>query len=121
MKCPDCNLALLTIEVEGVELDYCDDRHGTWFDEGEIEAFLRSNGPVLSYDKGAVGKRRCPRCGARMRVVMANETVELDLCPMGCGVWFDDGEIGVLAAHFGQSNSQIGDAFGRLAQRLGEA
>ncbi len=122
MKCPDCDLPLLTIEVGDVELDYCVQGHGTWFDEGEIEAFLDTNGPALRYSHGHAGKRRCPRCEQKLNIVDVNNAVELDLCSTGCGLWFDKGEIAGLAKalHGEDSLSELETVFAKLATQLGE-
>ncbi len=70
MFCPVCRLPLLTLEIEGIEVDYCADDMGVWFDEGEIEVLLERTTPVLTADRNdARGKRRCPRCDTRIRVL----------------------------------------------------
>jgi Zn-finger nucleic acid-binding protein len=98
MHCPGCRLPMLTIEVEGIELDYCGQDLGVWFDEGEIEALFQSMTPVLVPQKNAPrGKRRCPRCGAKMQLMHPVPELELDVCPHGDGVWFDAGEVKRLA------------------------
>src|SRR5512134_1693227 len=98
MRCPSCRLPLLTAELLGIELDYCAEELGVWFDEGEIEALLGASAPVLrSTREGKTGKRRCPRCDAKMRLVYPVPDLELDLCPNGDGLWFDAGEVVALA------------------------
>ena len=37
MKCPVCKTDLMVVEREGIEVDWCLDCGGIWFDEGEIE------------------------------------------------------------------------------------
>ena len=89
---------MLTLEIKEIELDYCADDMGVWFDEGEIEALLESTTPVLTADpKDARGSRRCPRCNARMLLHFPVPELELDVCPNGDGVWFDAGEVEHLA------------------------
>ena len=36
MKCPVCSLELIVVERNGIELDYCIQCQGFWFDAGEI-------------------------------------------------------------------------------------
>jgi uncharacterized protein len=36
MKCPVCNLDLLMMERQGVEIDYCKQCRGVWLDRGEL-------------------------------------------------------------------------------------
>jgi Zn-finger nucleic acid-binding protein len=98
MRCPACRQPMLTIEVEGIELDYCGEDLGVWFDEGEIEALFQSTMPVLApHEDAPKGKRRCPRCHGKMLLVRPLPDLELDLCPHGDGVWFDAGEVKRLA------------------------
>ncbi len=39
VKCPLCNVNTDIIDLAGVELDYCYECNGIWFDKGEIEVF----------------------------------------------------------------------------------
>lgn len=110
MLCPACRDPLVILEVEGVELDMCVQRHGLWFDAQELGQLfeicdvpeelrdLESRLEVLP-QKGA--RRLCPRCRARMRLVRAPnapDTPILDQCPQGHGLWFDRGELEALLA-----------------------
>jgi len=40
MKCPKCGMDLHSFELEGITLDRCVSCHGTFFDDGELEALL---------------------------------------------------------------------------------
>lgn len=105
MLCPVCQEQLVILEVEGVELDMCYERHGMWFDHDELrQLFLGTSAPETLRDleqrleklphKGE--KRRCPRCRMKMWQVAApgdGERVILDACPMNHGIWFDQGEL----------------------------
>jgi Zn-finger nucleic acid-binding protein len=98
MRCPSCRLPLVTAEIAGVELDYCAEELGVWFDEGEIETLLGATAPILPQNReGGRGRRRCPRCDARMRLIYPVPNLELDVCPNGDGIWFDAGEVIDLA------------------------
>jgi len=125
MKCPTCKQALLTCEIVGIELDYCAQGHGCWFDRGELEALLKSQIPVLrDHESGARDDRRCPRCRAFMNLHRPFSGLELDLCPHGDGIWFDDAELGTLIAKLkGQQAphelSHLDHVFNALATRLG--
>ncbi len=125
MNCPKCKQTLVTCEIQGIELDYCAQDHGYWFDEGEIEALLHSQEPVLHVTKGGEkGNRRCPRCRARMNLHRPFDGLELDLCPYGDGIWFDEAEFGALTTKLkGQRVSRELDhldrVFAELATKLG--
>lgn len=101
-----------------IELDYCPNCRGIWFDRGELEALLlqvRSDilpiGLPESSDQPA--ERRCPHHNilmlerrlstARLRSSMyttGNESlpdgVSIDQCPACLGIWLDGGELGQI-------------------------
>ena len=117
-------MPLLTAEIEEIELDYCAEELGVWFDEGEIEALFQSTVPILAVDKGGKkGKRRCPRCNAKMRLHYPLPELELDICANGCGIWFDAGEVNQLAIALEQNQlaqqAQLNQVFDNLNRMLG--
>ncbi len=78
MYCPVCKEAMIVVEHEKIELDYCTTCLGVWFDAGELALLLES----LDLDVGefnvsdiltlpekrmAEKKRRCPVCRKKMR------------------------------------------------------
>jgi Zn-finger nucleic acid-binding protein len=101
--CPDCGASLIILEYQGVEIDYCVDCHGSWLDAGELELIFELDG--IPMDRFAEtlrraqvkrrDERKCPRCQKKMDVITLCEEkpVELDRCPDGHGLWFDQGEI----------------------------
>ena len=128
MKCPVCHSALVVIEREGIEVDWCPDCRGLWFDQGELELLgekagraieLRDLGrqPENSIEKG---QRRCPRCPRRMeRVILGagrEAPVEVDWCPRH-GFWLDRGELGTI---LGRLEPERGTDEGLVLEFLGE-
>jgi uncharacterized protein len=115
MRCPDCRLDLVILEVDGVELDLCLDHHGVWFDHNELGQLFAQAGAGHELDKleaelladrpagqttsraSQSPKRRCPRCAIRLKQVCLAQGPVLDSCPRGHGLWFDPGEIQQLA------------------------
>ena len=101
--CPECGETMIILELEGIEIDYCVQCHGTWLDSGELELLAELEGaepgPLSQALYAAKGKkpaeRRCPRCRKKLDVIHIGENpqVELDRCPAGDGVWFDRGEV----------------------------
>ncbi len=94
---------MVVFEYREIELDYCADCMGVWFDAGEIELLFQSIGLdahgmdlKLGPPSCAVteARRRCPLCGVLMdKVSPAGREVVLDQCKHGDGIWFDAGEI----------------------------
>ncbi|NOY76115.1 MAG: hypothetical protein GXP32_10060 [Kiritimatiellaeota bacterium] len=117
MLCPECNDEMLVIELENVEIDFCDECGGIWLDEGELDLLLavdsKRNSSIASAlvapapPKGK-GERKCPVCGKRMLLVdipldsdapkSPATLVEVDKCPRNHGLWFDKGELRSITA-----------------------
>jgi Zn-finger nucleic acid-binding protein len=101
---------LVILEVEDVELDVCVQEHGLWFDVQELgQLFEKCGVPEDLQDlenrleklPRAGPRRACPRCRGRMesvRAPQAPDTLILDRCPRGHGLWFDRGELEALLA-----------------------
>ena len=48
MKCPVCkDVTLLMSEKKGVEIDYCPECRGIWWDRGELEKILNQDEKVI--------------------------------------------------------------------------
>lgn len=106
MKCPVCNVGMIVVECEGVELDHCVDCKGVWFDRDELEYLLSGvNLRVADLHIEAAPRavsaarkekpRRCPRCNRRMKKISVggDRPVILDRCGFHGGYWFDGGEL----------------------------
>jgi Zn-finger nucleic acid-binding protein len=105
MDCPACHIPLIVVEREGIEVDWCLECKGLWFDEGELELLGQKAGRKLESedlgrrdgDEVGPGDRKCPRCRRRMqRLSLGTATgsdVEVDRCDAH-GLWLDHGELG---------------------------
>lgn len=40
MNCPNCNVALVMTDRQGVEIDYCPQCRGVWLDRGELDKII---------------------------------------------------------------------------------
>lgn len=98
MDCPNCNNAMIVLQMQEVEIDLCVDCEGIWLDSGELEILLQDadrakellgSFDVISTDEKA---RKCPICLKRMEKISAGSVV-LDRCKRGDGLWFDKGEL----------------------------
>ncbi|HVT45704.1 MAG TPA: zf-TFIIB domain-containing protein [Thermoanaerobaculia bacterium] len=105
MECPVCITPLIAVERQQIEVDYCLNCRGLWFDEGELELLADSTGHAI--DLQAIGRpasassekpRRCPRCRKAMDKVDIGRgySLYIDRCPAGEGLWLDRGELGGL-------------------------
>lgn len=103
MDCPDCKNAMITLEFEGVEIDYCTNCGGIWLDAGELEMLLgetRKAKQLLdsfaSDSKSTETKRICPICDKKMEKIKVGSSTPvllIDKCRRGDGLWFDRGEL----------------------------
>jgi len=124
---------MIVVEHEDIELDYCVDCSGVWFDAGELELLLETmqlEGTSLSLDsiltspeaRSAEKKRKCPICRQRMKKATVGHEPEvlIDACQRGDGLWFDKGEVGQLITQLSDKPSQESDSQGRVITFLGE-
>ena len=103
MDCPVCKNAMIVLELEQVEIDYCSDCAGIWLDAGELEQLLgdatQAKQLLTSFtvdDNCTEKPRKCPICLKKMQKVLAshtNEKILIDKCPKADGLWFDKGEL----------------------------
>jgi Zn-finger nucleic acid-binding protein len=112
MLCPACKRDMIVIEYKKIELDYCANCRGVWFDAGELElileqANLKPDGvagkSIITLTEADTGekKRRCPICRKNMRkeFIGGEPPILIDACPAGQGLWFDGGEVTALLSH----------------------
>jgi hypothetical protein len=100
MKSPVSNEPMLVLELEGIEIDYCPLTHGIWLDAGELEELYHDRQRAdelvasLKVDESSREKKvRCPICNKKMEKVLVNDSVVIDRCIKGHGLWFDEGEL----------------------------
>src|SRR4030042_4876642 len=102
MICPACKNDMIVVEHNKIELDYCTNCQGVWFDSGELELLLSSVGLddrsiVLANIRNSPEvetpekKRKCPICSKKMKktIVGQQPQIVIDTCRRGDGLWFD--------------------------------
>ena len=103
MDCPVCKSAMITLELNDVEIDFCCDCNGIWLDGGEIELLIadeqQSQKLLNSFkvEKNLTEKlRKCPICLKKMQKISVNKAeapLIIDKCSKNHGLWFDKGEL----------------------------
>jgi len=103
MDCPVCRNAMMTLELQEVEIDYCTDCGGIWLDAGELEELLgqadRASQLLASFktEPSCTEKqRKCPICDKKMQKITVGQSqpaLLIDKCAKGDGLWFDSGEL----------------------------
>lgn len=109
MICPVCKSAMIAVEFNQIELDYCTSCKGVWFDNVELELLfqklnleheniLLSQVLKLGEIRTRHKKRRCPICRKNMKLINLGDSSEIiiDVCSRGDGLWFDGGELNLL-------------------------
>jgi Zn-finger nucleic acid-binding protein len=106
MICPVCKYDMIVVEYHNIELDYCNSCKGVWFDSGELELLLKSQGleePKTFFDdiltsQEAVSSektRNCLICSRKMKkaTIGGQPEILIDICHDKHGLWFDGGEV----------------------------
>jgi Zn-finger nucleic acid-binding protein len=103
MDCPDCKNAMITLELGGVEIDYCTNCGGIWLDAGELELLLNDPGKAkilldsFRVDSASTERlKKCPICDKKMQKIVVGSSkpvLLIDKCRRGDGLWFDKGEL----------------------------
>ena len=125
MRCVKCEGQLVTVRVDGIDVDQCDRCAGIWFDAHELSRVLRRRGAAAALAgrvKPAAGsgehderRGRCPRCkgeGYLVRLALPRATIHVDSCAICGGKWLDGGEIDLL------QRRTLGDRVRRLVDWL---
>jgi uncharacterized protein len=97
---------MIVVEHNKIELDYCTNCKGVWFDNAELDLLLRSmdiaekkllQEKMLHYPEVNIAekKRKCPICDRKMKKINIGEGKDLiiDTCDRRHGLWFDGGEV----------------------------
>jgi len=105
MDCPRCKIELERITIMErtgeLEVDICNQCHGTWYDLGELSGLEQIVQPVFvevrkipnEYDQ--LTALACPKCKVVMKKAdhTRDENVILDFCESCSGTWLDGGEL----------------------------
>jgi Zn-finger nucleic acid-binding protein len=133
MICPVCKYDMLVVEYHNIELDYCNSCKGVWFDSGELELLLKSQGleePKAFFDgildsQEAVSpekKRNCPICSRKMKktAIGGQPEILIDVCGDKHGLWFDGGEVTQLIRRLAGEHPPKRDSREHVMSFLGE-
>ncbi len=133
MICPTCKHTMVAVEYHNIELDYCNNCKGVWFDSGELDLLLKSQSleePKAFFDgilnsQEAVSsekKRMCPICGRKMKktAIGGQPAILIDVCRDRHGLWFDGGEVTQLMKHLAGELPSKHDSRGQVIGFLEE-
>jgi Zn-finger nucleic acid-binding protein len=133
MICPACKKDMIVVEYSNVELDYCLNCHGVWFDSDELELLLKSMNldtpdlmlsHILTSTEAGTSekKRKCPICRRKMKKRNIGEHPEIliDVCTQKDGLWFDGGEIAQLLKELAKKKPAGRESQHKVISFLGE-
>ena len=131
MLCPVCKIPAIVVEYDDIELDYCTNCCGVWFDAGELELLLESADlggseafldSILAAADATEKKRRCPICNLKMKksFVDGQDGKLIDICPDEHGIWFDGGELEHLLGSLAGEKHTENPAYQKLLEFFGE-
>ncbi len=133
MICPVCKYDMLAVEYHSIELDYCNSCKGVWFDSGELELLLKSQGleETKTFLDGIINsqeaaspekKRNCPVCGHKMEktAIGGQPEILIDICRDKHGLWFDGGEVTQLIRRLAGERPPKHDSQGQVISFLEE-
>jgi uncharacterized protein len=133
MICPTCKHTMVAVEYHNIELDYCNNCKGVWFDSGELDLLLKSQSleePKAFFDgilnspeaTSAETKRKCPICGREMKKTAIGEQsrILIDVCRDKHGLWFDGGEVTQLMKHLAGERPSKHNSKGQVVSFLEE-
>lgn len=104
MNCPLCKIKLNQAILANVEVDYCPQCLGLWFEQDELRMAKDEKDKELNWldidlwqDKGKfrIGRqlKPCPACRLPLYQVGYDKSkIEVDVCNVCFGVWLDRGE-----------------------------
>ncbi|HXZ30110.1 MAG TPA: zf-TFIIB domain-containing protein [Dehalococcoidia bacterium] len=133
MICPVCRHVMIVVEYRNIELDHCHNCKGVWFDSGELELLLKSQGleepkeffeGIFNSQEAASSekKRKCPICGRKMKktAIGGQPEILIDVCREQHGLWFDRGEVAQLIKRLAGEHPAKHDSRGHVTGFLKE-
>lgn len=124
---------MIVVEYRNIELDYCHNCKGAWFDSGELDLLLKSQGleePKAFFDDifnsqeaaSSEKKRKCPICGRKMKktAIDGQPEILIDTCRDKHGLWFDGGEVAQLIKRLAGEHPTKHDSRGPVISFLEE-
>lgn len=126
MICPQCETAMIVLELDGIEIDHCFNCGGVWLDAGELEKLMKDYTAtvwlteLVPVEASPERRLKCPICEKEMEksVWALEEPVTVDCCPEGDGIWLDNGELAAIIGQGASSDNQIVSLFEEIFRKI---
>ena len=101
LPCPKCNVEMVEVRFQEVDIDRCPRCGGIWFDAGEDDKLINlpdseaiDTRVNFARRDGKPREMDCPKCHARMISVQhpLQPLVMAEMCGAKCGMFLDAGE-----------------------------
>ena len=103
MNCPDCNLYMDLVSINGFDVNWCYKCKGIWLISKTLKEILfEANHPNMNFLdeiyklKGVIKKRHCPSCKEERLYEFNVDSILVDQCLECHGVFFEEGELSKL-------------------------
>ncbi|MFW6386896.1 MAG: zf-TFIIB domain-containing protein [Bacillota bacterium] len=100
MKCPDCKIDVMGMELAGVKIDYCIKCEGIWLSKEKLEKLfdqkkLREFFSTLKEKEQEEKNSKCPVCRQKMSLKSTphNTDLKFKICPEKHGIWLNKNEL----------------------------
>lgn len=132
MTCPNCKLELKKIIFHNIEIDYCPQCLGIWFQKDELRQAKDNRDKELNWldvdlwrDQKqlqvAKTEKQCPACGSPLYTVDYGQSgVRVEVCNRCNGIWLERGEFKEIINYL-QEKKQKEIIENYTASLLGEA
>lgn len=99
MNCPNCNVTLVAVKRDGIDMETCRSCRGMWLTRQEMEDLENEAFDLGDDNKGTrvfdltTDTRKCPECSKPMnRSEYRFYDLEIDFCGEGHGFWLEADE-----------------------------
>ncbi|MCS7243777.1 MAG: zf-TFIIB domain-containing protein [Candidatus Calescibacterium sp.] len=114
LTCPNCQNSMKKLSIrmkgellqENLQLDFCQECEGIWFDRGELIKSLEIDIKDISkffpsrtkQSIKGTGRRICPLCQRQLSLInySKDSNIWVDICSNGCGIFLDSGELELI-------------------------
>jgi hypothetical protein len=108
---------MIVLELNEVEIDFCNACKGIWLDSGELELLFDESesldiSNLFTNLKTHTEKiRKCPICYKKMgkAEIGQNKKIIIDKCKKNHGIWFDENELHEIISEVSKKENKILD------------
>jgi hypothetical protein len=123
MNCPKCKGELTPFDFQGLNLDFCEECSGIWFEKGELAFYTETSDDIPDFQsalkRAVITHSACPQCRSTQLVetpFMDSSDLKIDICPSCQGIFLDNHELPKVEAL--SAGREVLTKVGRAARAL---